>query len=59
MLGGNQGLGILLIRSMKSFEVARMFATIVVIVALSLAVYGMIQGLANLIMPWNKQKQTR
>ena len=36
-----------------------MFATIVVIVALSLAVYGMIQGLANLIMPWNKQKQTR
>ena len=56
MLGGNQGLGIMLIRSMKSFEVTRMFATIVVIVALSLAIYGAVQLLARLSMPYQRRE---
>lgn len=51
-MGGNRGLGILLSRSSQSFLIARVFATIFVIVLLSLLVFGFIELLARLTMKW-------
>lgn len=51
-MGGNRGLGILLSRSSQSFLIARVFATIFVIVLLSLLVFCFIELLARLTMKW-------
>jgi len=51
-LGASQGLGILMTRSSQSFLTDRVFATIMVITILSLAVSFLIEGLARLVMPW-------
>lgn len=52
-LGANRGLGILLIRSSKSFLTEQVFATIVIIVILSLLIYLLVELMARIIMPWN------
>lgn len=57
MLGGNRGLGIMLIRASRSFEIARVFAVIVVVVALSLALYVLIVLVARWTMPWLKYRK--
>lgn len=51
-MGGNRGLGILLSRSSQSFLTARVFATILVIVLLSLLVFCFIEILARFTMKW-------
>ena len=51
-MGGNRGLGILLSRSSQSFLTARVFATILVIVLLSLLVFCLIEILARITMKW-------
>lgn len=55
-LGASKGLGVFMIRSMKSFLTARVFASIVVISVLSLVFFGMIVILARVTMPWYYQK---
>lgn len=52
-MGGNRGLGILLSRSSQSFLTARVFATILVIVLLSLLVFSVIELLARFTMKWH------
>ncbi|MCA1032667.1 ABC transporter permease [Bacillus timonensis] len=54
-LGASKGLGILLTRSSQSFLTDRVFATIFVIVCLSLMIFILIEILGRVIMPWNYQ----
>lgn len=51
-LGASQGLGVLMTRSAHSFLTDRVFAAIMVIIILSLAVCFLIDMLARLVMPW-------
>lgn len=56
-LGASAGLGIFMTRSSQSFMTDRVFATIMVIVFLSLAVCLLIDGLARLVMPWYYRRE--
>ena len=51
-LGASQGLGIILTRSSQSFLTEKVFAIIIVIVALSLVIFAVIESLARAAMPW-------
>ncbi|MGG4489805.1 ABC transporter permease [Metabacillus idriensis] len=58
-LGASKGLGILLTRSSQSFLTEKVFATIILIVGLSLIIYALIEILARIMMPWKyKQKHS-
>lgn len=57
-LGASQGLGILLTRSSQSFLTEKVFATIILIVGLSLIIFAIIELLARVMMPW-KYKQDK
>lgn len=56
-LGASKGLGILMTRSSQSFMTDRVFATIFVISFLSLVIFGFIEMLGRIIMPWNQQRE--
>jgi ABC-type nitrate/sulfonate/bicarbonate transport system permease component len=58
-LGASQGLGILLTRSSQSFLTDRVFATIIVIVFLSLAIFAVIELFARLTMRWHYQQKSK
>nr|WP_243290510.1 ABC transporter permease [Bacillus sp. FJAT-47783] len=58
-LGASKGLGILLTRSSQSFLTERVFATIIVIVLLSLAIFFLIELIGRMTMAWHfKQQQS-
>ncbi|WP_051291443.1 ABC transporter permease [Fictibacillus gelatini] len=52
-LGASKGLGIFLTRSSQSFLTERVFAIILVIVILSLIIFGWIEMIARILMPWH------
>ncbi|RAK18719.1 ABC-type nitrate/sulfonate/bicarbonate transport system permease component [Anoxybacillus vitaminiphilus] len=58
-LGASQGLGILLTRSSQSFLTDRVFATIIVIVFMSLAVFAIVEALARVTMRWHYQQKNK
>jgi ABC-type nitrate/sulfonate/bicarbonate transport system permease component len=53
-LGGFSGLGVYMTRVRKSFSYDRMFAVIIIISALSLALMGLVDALQRLCMPWKR-----
>ncbi len=53
-VGGKKGLGVYMMRVRRSFATDRVFATILVIVVLSIGVLKVINYIENKIMPWNK-----
>ncbi len=53
-LGGSVGLGVYMTRSMYSFKTSHMFAAILIVVLLSLALFKLTELLAWLAMPWNR-----
>lgn len=55
-LGASEGLGVLMARSSQSFLTDRVFATILVIVLLSLAICVLIDILARICIPWHYNK---
>lgn len=55
-LGGNAGLGIYLTRATKSFRTAHVFAAILAIVALSLALFGIVALLDRVLLSWHYKK---
>jgi ABC-type nitrate/sulfonate/bicarbonate transport system permease component len=55
-LGGAKGLGIYMTRSAKSFEIANVFAAILVITVLSLTVYGLVELAARIAIPWRYRR---
>ena len=53
-LGGNAGLGVYMTRVRKSFSYDRMFAAIIVISALSLALMKLVELAQRVLMPWKR-----
>ncbi len=56
-LGGNAGLGIYMTRATKSFQTAHVFAVILIIVALSMALFGIVALLDRVLLAWHYKKQ--
>lgn len=52
-LGASRGLGVFMTRSMHSFLTERVFASIIIISLLSLILFGLIELLGRVLMPWN------
>lgn len=55
-LGGKVGLGLYMIRAKKSFALDKVFAVIIIIVALSMIVFKTVSYSQKLLMPWSKEK---
>lgn len=55
-LGGFDGLGVAMMRMRKSYAYADMFATIIVISALSLTCIGVVSALEYMSAPWKRKK---
>jgi len=55
-LGGQAGLGIYLTRSTKSFRTEQVFAAILLIILLSLALFGLVSLLDRLLLGWHYKK---
>ena len=53
-LGGFSGLGVYMTRVRKSFSYDRMFAVIIIISALSLALMKLVDVLQRVLMPWKR-----
>ena len=56
-LGGKAGLGIYMTRATKSFQTAHVFAVILIIVALSMALFGLVALLDRILLAWHYKKQ--
>lgn len=54
-LGGTSGLGIYMTRATKSYQTAHVFAVIIVIVAVSIALFGMVALLDRILLKWKYQ----
>lgn len=55
-LGGNAGLGIYLTRSTKSFRTEQVFAAIILIILMSLTMFGIVALLDRLLLGWHYKK---
>ncbi|MDO5519893.1 MAG: ABC transporter permease [bacterium] len=55
-LGGNKGLGVYMTRAKSVYAIDKMFAAIVLIVAASLLVFGVIHFIEKITTPWMRQK---
>lgn len=56
-LGGKAGLGIYMTRATKSFQTAHVFAAIIVIIAVSMALFGIVAVLDRIFLSWRYQHQ--
>ena len=56
-LGGFSGLGVYMTRVRKSFSYDKMFASILVISALSMALLGLVGALERACMPWKREER--
>lgn len=56
-LGARSGLGIYMLRAKNSFLVSEVFASILVVIVLSLILFKIVELLAGLFMPWGKEKE--
>ena len=56
-LGARAGLGIYMLRAKNSFQVTDLFASIVVVVALSLALFKAVEAAGLAAMPWLREKE--
>jgi ABC-type nitrate/sulfonate/bicarbonate transport system permease component len=54
-LAARAGLGIFMLRSMHSFRTSQLFASILVVVVISLALFKLVELLARLTMPWQRE----
>ncbi|MEW5826159.1 MAG: ABC transporter permease [Candidatus Bipolaricaulota bacterium] len=58
-LGGSRGLGVYMTRALQSFRTDRLFAAIALVMALSLALFWLVDSLGALATPWLHRKQPR
>jgi putative hydroxymethylpyrimidine transport system permease protein len=56
-LGARAGLGIYMLRSMHSFRTSHLFASIIIVVILSLALFKLVEITGWLAMPWNRKSK--
>lgn len=55
-LGGENGLGVYMIRVRHSYDLNKVFATIIIVAGLSLILFQLISLVQNLAMPWKRLK---
>lgn len=55
-IGGRAGLGVYMLRSMHSFKTGNVFASIIIIVAVSLILFKLTELVAWITMPWQRNK---
>jgi ABC-type nitrate/sulfonate/bicarbonate transport system permease component len=55
-LAARAGLGIFMLRSMHSFRTSQLFASILVVVVISLALFKLVELFARLAMPWQQER---
>ena len=53
-LGGNEGLGYLIVRTLNQMDAPGLFAVIVVLAALGLIFYGLVFALKRFLIPWHE-----
>ena len=58
-LGGDKGLGVYMIRVKNSYALDKVFAVIIIIVALSMALFGVLYLLQYLLTPWSRNKKDK
>lgn len=58
-LGGEKGLGVYMIRVKHSFALDKMFAAILIIIVLSMALFGLIYLIQRWLMPWENHKNSK
>ncbi|MHC1720858.1 MAG: ABC transporter permease [Clostridiaceae bacterium] len=58
-LGGEKGLGVYMIRVKHSFALDKMFAAILIIILLSMALFGLIYLIQRWVMPWEKHRKLK
>ena len=56
-LGARAGLGIYMLRAMNSFRTSDVFASIIVVVVLSLALFKLVEACGWLAMPWKRKTE--
>ncbi|MFT5872576.1 MAG: ABC-type nitrate/sulfonate/bicarbonate transport system permease component [Clostridium sp.] len=55
-LGGDKGLGVYMIRAKNSYALDKVFAVIIIIVILSMALFGLLYLLQYYLTPWSRNK---
>ena len=58
-LGGDKGLGVYMLRAKKSYALDRMFAVIIIIVILSMTLFGLLYLLQYFFTPWSRNKSEK
>ena len=58
-LGGGKGLGIYMIRAKMSYALDKVFAVIIIIVILSMSLFGVLYLLQYLLTPWSRNKKDK
>lgn len=55
-LGGSRGLGVYMTRALQSFRTDRLFAAIVLVMAMSFALFRIVDGAGRLVTPWLRRR---
>ena len=55
-LGGDKGLGVYMTRARSAYALDKMFAAIVIIVAISMAIFILVSIMEKIFTPWNYKK---
>lgn len=58
-LGGDKGLGVYMIRAKNSYSLDKVFAVILVIIILSMALFGLLHLLQYISTPWSRSKEQK
>ncbi|MGH3664380.1 MAG: ABC transporter permease, partial [Micromonosporaceae bacterium] len=53
-LGGNHGLGFLVVSSLNALDAAQLFAVIVVLATLGSVLFFLVNGARRLVIPWHE-----
>lgn len=56
-LGGSRGLGVYMTRALQSFRTDRLFAAILLVMAVSYALFKLVDEVARALTPWQKRRQ--
>lgn len=58
-LGGDKGLGIFMVRAKNAYALDKIFAAIIIIIVLSMALFGFMYMLQYIFMPWQRKIKER
>lgn len=58
-LGGDVGLGVYMLRVKRSYALDKVFAVILIIIALSMTLFGLLFLIQNILTPWHKELKNK